>query len=433
MALLIRSRPGLAWLLVAVMTGVITPGYPLALHAAGLSKVQIAVFFAVNSLAAFAFSVLAVRHLGRTGRRGVLPALLLGSAGGLVLAATGASLPAIHLGGVLSMLFVAAMPVTVRAIQTGGLAASTDDAALSAQVRSLSVLGYVLGVALYGVAVALPGPLDPVLLGAAATVTAAVLTWSVGGPTGTGAPAPAQAGAAAPAPTPADGTGDEARTRADPARPRGAGGHAVALGLAAVGLALVLLKSADSLRLVYLPLHVVAGGHAESWVSALFVVTAVTELLVLRRVAMSVPSGRARHVLVVAALLAAASFAASAAWGDGAARGGAVALVVSQVGYAGFAALFQALGPVLLGRWLPSGLAGGVGVFGAVLQVGALVGVLAPLLVPGYGAAVFWLATVPCVVAAVLLVALRQLDEPARETATASAGGSPTSATGRGA
>ena len=122
--------------------------------------------------------------------------------------------------------------------------------------------------------------------------------------------------------------------------------------------------------------------------------------------------------------LAAASFATSAVWG------GLVALVLSQVVYAGFAALFQALGPVLLGRWLPSGLAGGVGVFGAVLQVGALVGVLVPLLVPGYGAAVFWVATLPCVVAGTLLAALGQARAPA--TADAPLGGSPTSATGRG-
>ncbi|WP_454041910.1 hypothetical protein [Cellulosimicrobium sp. Marseille-Q8652] len=422
MAVLSRSRLGQAWLLVAVTTGVITPGYPLALHAAGFTKAQIAVFFALNSVAAFVFSVVAVRQLRRASRRGVLPALLLGSAAGLVLAASGSDRATVHVGGVLSMLFVAAMPVTVRAIQTSGLAASTDDAALSARVRSLSVLGYVLGVALYGVAVALPGPLDPVLLGAAATASAAVLTWTVR------APGEAADHALKPAPGDRDpATRPDPTTRPDPVGRGGTGRRAVVLGLAVVGLALVLLKGADSLRLVYLPLHVVSGGHAGSWVSALLVVTAVTELVVLRRVATTVPGGSARPVLVVAALLAAASFAASATWG------GVVVLVLSQVVYAGFAALFQALGPVLLGRWLPSGLAGGVGVFGAVLQVGALVGVLAPLLVPGYGAAVFWLATVPCVVAALLLVALRQLDEPARETATAPSGGSPTSATGRGA
>lgn|GEM_PF-2369469 len=427
MALLTRSRLGGAWLLVAVMTGVITPGYPLALHAAGLSKGQIAVFFAANSLAAFAFSVLAVRRLDLAGRRGVLPALLVASAGGLVLAVGATHVVLVHLGGVLSMLFVAATPLLVRRIQAGGLAPA-DDAALSARVRSLSVVGYVLGVAAYGAASALPGPVDPVLLGAAATLAAAALAGRAG-------PATALDPGTAPS---GDGTtsgrdpasGRDATSGRDDAAPPGgapavgpAAGAALG-GLALVVAALVLLKSADSLRLVYLPLHVVADGHPQAWASVLFVVTAVVELLVLRRVATSVPGGRARPALVAAAGLAAASFVLSAAWG------GLVALVLSQVVYAGFAALFQALGPVLLGRRLPSGLAGGVGVFGAVLQVGALVGVLAPLLVPGYGAAVLWLATVPCVAAGALLVVLGRLPEPA--TADAPAGGSPTSATGRG-
>jgi len=426
-ALLTRSRLGGAWLLVAVMTGVITPGYPLALHAAGLSKGQIAVFFAANSLAAFAFSVLAVRRLDLAGRRGVLPALLVASAGGLVLAVGATHVVLVHLGGVLSMLFVAATPLLVRRIQAGGLAPA-DDAALSARVRSLSVVGYVLGVAAYGAASALPGPVDPVLLGAAATLAAAALAGRAG-------PATALDPGTAPS---GDGTtsgrdpasGRDATSGRDDAAPPGgapavgpAAGAALG-GLALVVAALVLLKSADSLRLVYLPLHVVADGHPQAWASVLFVVTAVVELLVLRRVATSVPGGRARPALVAAAGLAAASFVLSAAWG------GLVALVLSQVVYAGFAALFQALGPVLLGRRLPSGLAGGVGVFGAVLQVGALVGVLAPLLVPGYGAAVLWLATVPCVAAGALLVVLGRLPEPA--TADAPAGGSPTSATGRG-
>jgi len=432
-ALLTRSRLGGAWLLVAVMTGVITPGYPLALHAAGLSKGQIAVFFAANSLAAFAFSVLTVRRLDLAGRRGVLPALLVASAGGLVLAVGATHVVLVHLGGVLSMLFVAATPLLVRRIQAGGLAPA-DDAALSARVRSLSVVGYVLGVAAYGAASALPGPVDPVLLGAAATLAAAALA-------GRAEPATALDPGTAPS---GDGTtsGRDAASGRDPASGRdatsgrddaappggapavGPAAGAALGGLALVVAALVLLKSADSLRLVYLPLHVVADGHPQAWASVLFVVTAVVELLVLRRVATSVPGGRARPVLVAAAGLAAASFVLSAAWG------GLVALVLSQVVYAGFAALFQALGPVLLGRRLPSGLAGGVGVFGAVLQVGALVGVLAPLLVPGYGAAVLWLATVPCVAAGALLVVLGRLPEPA--TADAPAGGSPTSATGRG-
>ena len=413
MAVLIRSRLGAAWTLVAVMTGVITPGYPLALHAAGLTKAQIAVFFAVNSIAAFAYSVGAVRLLGRVRARVLLPALLIASAGGLAIAVSADGLVLVHAGGVLSMLFVAAMPVMVRAIQELGGGAHADDAALSAHVRSLSVLGYVLGVAGYGAATAVPG-LDPVLLGVASTLAAAALAALRG-----------TADAHAPGTPGARATDRAIRAEHDAGRQHVRGGRqTVVLGLGAVVLSLVLLKGADSLRLVYLPLHVVDGGHPEAWVSVLFVVTAVTELVVLRRVATSVPGERARQGLVLAAALAAASFATSAVWG------GLVALVLSQVVYAGFAALFQALGPVLLGRWLPSGLAAGVGVFGAVLQVGALVGVLVPLLVPGYGAAVFWVATLPCVVAGTLLAALGQARAPA--TADAPLGGSPTSATGRG-
>ncbi len=166
-----------------------------------------------------------------------------------------------------------------------------------------------------------------------------------------------------------------------------------------IGVALVvLLKAADSLRLVYLPLYVVASGWSPSLISVFFVLTAVIELVILPMIGRQVQSGSSTGVLALGSLLGAASFALTAMLGS------IAAVFVAQALFAVFTAVYQSLSPVVLGELLGDGLAGGTGLFAGLLQMGSLVGVVAPLAVSGYDRSLFWIAVGLCAVPALLLV-----------------------------
>ncbi|MCT2592950.1 hypothetical protein LHJ74_27895 [Streptomyces sp. N2-109] len=393
MALLLRSPLGACLLLVSAMTGVISVGYPLALNSAGFAKADIALFFVINSVIAFTLALSSSRPAAlRHAYRLLVPALLIGALG-VTLVCTGHSLPLVSLGGALSMAAAVSLPLILRQLQTSPAAAELSDSVLAARTRWIAVAGYITGVAGFAGSSSLTawwpgwipvGAAVPLLAGAAVlaavskrAVTAATLAGATAGRTSVGRP-------------PEDVAG---RLGARPA---------LLLGVAAI----VLLKAADSLRLVYLPLFVIASGWDERLNSLLFMATALVELAILPWLGRSGERHPAARLLALAALGGAVSFALTAAWASFG------SLLASQVIYAVFAAALQSLGMVVLAGLMRGGLPAGAGLFAGVMQLGSLVGILAPLTVSGYRPALFWIAVVFCAVSAIVLTLLSRLTSP---------------------
>ncbi|UED84426.1 MFS transporter [Streptomyces profundus] len=379
MALLLRSPLGLCLLFVSAMTGVISVGYPLALDSAGFAKGDIALFFVVNSLIAFTLALsssrpVALRHAPRL----LTPALLAGAVG-TALVSTGHALPLVCLGGALSMAGAVSLPLILRRLQTTPGAAGLSDAVLAARTRWIAVAGYVAGVAVFAGSSSLTewwsdwppvGAAVLLLLGAAVLATLDRRS----------APAPAP-------PAPAASAG------------RSGVGPALAVGV----LAIVLLKAADSLRLVYLPLFVVNSGWDPRLNSVLFMLTALVELAVLPWLGRAGERHPAARLLALAALAGALSFTLTAVWTS------LGSLLASQTIFAVFAAALQSLGMVVLAGLVRGGLPAGAGLFAGVMQLGSLVGILAPLTVSGYRPALFWIAVAFCVGSTLVLLLLNRL------------------------
>ncbi|WP_189781229.1 hypothetical protein [Streptomyces capitiformicae] len=380
MSRLLRSPYGLCLLFGSAMTGLISVGYPVALEAAGFSKGGIAVFFVVDSVTAFALALTASRPASlRRARPLLVVALLVGAVGvGLV---GGRSLPLVCLGGALSMAAAVTMPLIIRQIQTAPGTAALSDSVLAAGTRWIAVAGYLAGVAGFGVSASLTTrwphwtPVHaaiPLLLAAAALAAAG-----------------ARSAAVASRPSPVKGETEPP----PPATP----GLLLVAGVAAI----VLLKAADSIRLVYLPLFVVASGRDERLISVLFLATAAVELLVLPLLGRLGEHRPAPLLLGAAAVVGVLSFTVSAAFAS------LGSLLLSQLLYAPFTAALQALGPLLLGRLLAGGLPAGAGLFAALMQLGSLIGILTPLAVPGYRPGLFWIAAAFCATAAAVLLHAR--------------------------
>jgi len=273
------------------------------------------------------------------------------------------------------------MPLILRQIQTASRTTALSDPVLAAGTRWIAVAGYLAGVAGFGASTSLT-PLwpdwtpvhaaVPLLLAAAAVAAVGSRSDTVAAPT---IPAGGRPEVPVP-PTPA---------------------LLLAFGVASI----VLLKAADSLRLVYLPLFVVSSGRDERLISVLFLTTAVVELLVLPLLGRLGERRPAPLLLGAAAVVGVLSFTVSASFSS------LGSLLTSQLLYAPFTAALQALGPLLLGRLLAGGLPAGAGLFAALMQLGSLIGILAPLAVPGYSPGLFWIAAVFCTVAAAVLLRVR--------------------------
>ena len=385
MSRLFRSPYGLCLLFVSAMTGLISVGYPVALEAAGFAKGDIALFFVVDSVTAFALALLASRPAPLRHARPLLVVALVAGAGGVLLVG-GRRLPLVCLGGALSMAAAVTMPLILRQIQNAPKTAALSDSVLAAGTRWIAVAGYLAGVAGFGASASLtavwpdwtPVHLAVPLLVAAAAVAAVAAVADEGARSDTLGPQPAPAWS----------------------RP-GVSLTTPGLLLVAGVAAIVLLKAADSVRLVYLPLFVVATGRDERLISALFLATAAVELLVLPLLGRLGEHRSAPSLLGTAAVMGVLSFTMNAVFST------IGSLLMSQLLYAPFTAALQALGPVLLGRLLPGGLPVGAGFFAALMQLGSLMGILAPLTVPGYKPGLFWIAGVFCAVAAAVLLRMR--------------------------
>ncbi|GIF14369.1 hypothetical protein [Actinoplanes teichomyceticus] len=260
-------------------------------------------------------------------------------------------------------------------LAVAGAAAGGSAARTVAALRTVFVLGYLAGLGLFSLAAqgeASVGPaVGPIRVAVGVAVVAALVAHL---------PRPAPAGEPGPPP------GTDPAAAARPA-------------VLAAAAAVLLMRAADSLRLVYLPLYALGAGTPRPMISALFAVTVAVEVAVLAPVSAVGDRIGSRWTLLGVCGIGVLSFLTLIA------GGGYPGLVLSQALYAVFAAGFPSIGMVLLGETLRAGLGGGAGAYTALVQVGATAGVLTPLVVPGYTVAVFWIAVLFCLGAAVLLVA----------------------------
>ncbi|PTA47094.1 hypothetical protein C8054_06190 [Micromonospora sp. RP3T] len=250
------------------------------------------------------------------------------------------------------------------------------DARLVSGLRATFVTGYVIGLCLVPVASLADAQglhIDPLAVAGGFAVLIGVSAWFVRLPG-----------------SDRDAVTVEATTDAAPMRRR---------IVVVASLAVLMLIAADTLRLVYLPLHVVGDGIAPQWISVLFLACVLAELPILPLLGRLTDRHGSSKALIVICALGLTSF------GMLAAGGGIAFLVASQIVYAPFAAGVQSVAMVHLGGIVRGGLSAGAGLFAAIMQLGALTGVAAPLLVPGYSGWIFLLPAGFCAMA-LLMIAL---------------------------
>jgi MFS family permease len=369
-------------LLNAAFAGLMSVTLPLWLADRGHGKGGIAAFFLLTAATAAALNLLAGRR-PRNWARVVRTAAVVSVAGLAALS----YLPwswTVFPAGAATMAMSLVYPQYMAAAQQW--AGPASELRVVAHLRTRYVIGYVAGLGLFSAVSALDGYADVLRPINWALLIGAVIAL-LPRPTAPSSPARAD---------------DESAQR--PGEPEPAGEQRpgpARTGLWVLGCtvaAIVLLRAADSLRGVYLPLYVLHRGWPDQWVSALFAVTVVVEIAVLR------PLGRigGRHrdstVLTLVAVVGGVSFLLVVV------GGGRPVLLISQIVYAVFKAGFQAVGMTLLGRLLKTGAAGGASLYTAAVQVGSAAGVLAPLAVSGYSPAIFTIAAGFCAVSCLLLV-----------------------------
>ncbi len=370
-----RADSYLGLLLNAAFVGLSTVILPLRLDATGASKGFIAGFFVVSSVtAAAANATVGRRCLARGVRRADLVAMCALTTAGIFLLL----IPSPPWAELLAAGCVAAN--TVNYAQYISLLGLPSTGAGMSRVRKISVIGYVSGVGTFGALAAIglssQGQVA-VLLGLSLLCAGTALRLPIPGRLGMDI-ASLEAG-----PEP----GTWAPTRSRPTM----------MAIAGVICAVVLLRAADSLRNVYLPLFGIEAGLPKTLIGSLFAVTAVVELAVLSPIGHICDRVGARRALTAVAAIGALSCAVMFAAPQ------AVALIAAQIFYAVFTAGFQSIGLVLVGQLVLGDLGGGAAVYVSVVQIGSLLGILAPLAVPGYSAWIFLLAAGMCAVSALIL------------------------------
>ncbi|EOR71391.1 hypothetical protein TM51_07891 [Thermobifida fusca TM51] len=371
----------------AAFAGLSTVVLPLLLDQRGATKPEIVIFYVLFALAAMAASLLGGGWCRRHGRyrTGIALGATLGLAGTAFLAAPTpgwAIYPAacgIAVGSLIYPSFVALLDNGTR-----------SEARVMSLVRTVFIIGYIAGLGLASamfLAEQTLGPLFHPIYGGMA-LYGLILLISVTLPA-----------VAHPKPT----------TPEDPAaRGRKKEWWLVALAVAAV----FLLRGADNLRQVYLPLYALSAGIAESVIPSLFALTAFVEILVLVPLATAAERYGSVRTLVGVCVIGTLSFLLVAV---GTGYGG---LLTAQVLYAVFTAGFQSIAVVMLGQVTRAGVSGGIGAFVAIFHLGSVIGVTVPLVVPGYSAAIFWIGCGLCLLAAAAVVAVGgDLDPAHRETA----------------
>ncbi|GAA4955154.1 MFS transporter [Actinoplanes utahensis] len=368
----ISVRAGVA--LNATFYGQISVTLPLAISASGASKTQVAIFFAVSAVVAAGLNLIGGPALRRRGSPwwGASACGLIAAAGTLVVLAVAPS-PVMYLAGAAMMTMTLVFPHYITIIDGFRVAAP---ARLVGRMRRIFVIGFIAGLALASLGELVAGAVDgfqPLWIAAAIAVATGLIplfeTSLKAGPD------------TAPKPAPDRGAGR--------ARARGA--------VLPVVLAVLLLRGADSVRLVYLPLFVVGQGMSSTFVAVLFLASVVAEVPLLGPISALADRIGSRRTIVLVAGAGLASFALIVV------GSGIALLILSQLLYAVFAAGFQSIGMVLLSDVLDGGLGAGADVYTGMVQVGAVFGVVAPLLVPGYSAQIFLLGAGFCLISMLLL------------------------------
>jgi SET family sugar efflux transporter-like MFS transporter len=319
-----------------------------------------------------AYNTLLVPRIRRAGypRSALLATAALVPVGLLVVRSGAGSLPILLIGGALLLMLSTIVPQIF-----GRVAAQMDQGAQASAVtrlRLITVGGYIAGLLLYALTAA--AGLDPLLT----ALVMAVLTVA-------GATRPGFAGRALPR---ADGASEiDGRVHS--------GAFATALVLVA------LLKSADTLRGIYLPLYAVSSGLRAADVPPLFLTSALLEFAALPLLGRLSAARGSAVTLVVIALFGVGSFSLLLLATT------YPVLLLAQVLYAVVGVGFQSTGLVLLGRTSRGGVGAGASAYTAVTQVGTVLGAVLPLMVEGYSSGIFVIATVLVALAGMLAVALR--------------------------
>jgi len=169
----------------------------------------------------------------------------------------------------------------------------------------------------------------------------------------------------------------------------------------------LLMKAADSLRGVYLPIYAVSAGLPAYQIAATFIVTTVFEIAVLR---------------VLGHLSSRIGAPATIAWINGAAvvafvalstGPGFIGLLASQALYGVFAAGFQSIGLVLLAE-RTSSIGAGAGLYTAIVQFGGIAGLIAPTISNRFTPECFLVGAGFACIAAVVAILIRSRDRAAR-------------------
>jgi hypothetical protein len=372
------SSPSVLLLAASVFSGIMSVAVPVHLDASGLSKLAIVAFFIASALIVVGYSLGIVPRLARLGypaaplrvTTAVVPfgtLFILYGADHVVLLALGA---------------VMMLATTTSVPQVFGRVAALyeqDPGAVVFRLRRTMVLGYVLGLGVYSVASF--ARIEPLLVGSMFATISAILAWSPYFSRHVDLPRRNQEASAA------------VRTR-----PR-------ATALLAGAIAVVaMMKGVDTLRAMYLPLFATGAGVPNDAIAPLFIVTAVTEVVLLphlRRI--TGRFGEFRTLGVICAVATGAFVMLFAIRGYG-------TLLASQFIYAAFAAGLQSIGVVLLARVTGRDIGQGAAIFMTVMQSGSVLGVVLPLVVPGYQSGIFAIAAALCLVCTGVCLALRRVD-----------------------
>lgn len=362
-------------LLNAAFYGLISVALPITLVASGATKGQIAAFFAIGAVAAAGLNLLGGPALRRQGSPwwGVSVSGAIGAVASAVVWGAAPS-PLMYLAGAAIMTMALIFPHYVATTQRD---ATVSAARLVGRLRRVFVIGFICGLALASAGEFLRDQtsFEPMWLAIALAAGNASIPLFQRSVTRSTAPEP-------------DGDGNE------PGAVKGFG------AILAIAAAVLLLRAADSVRLVYLPLYAVNNGMSGTFVGALFFVSVVIEVPLLGPISSLADRIGSRRTLVLIAASGVLSFGLLTA------GSGYLTVIASQIVYAIFAAGFQVVGMVLLGQVLGGGLGAGADVYTSIFNIGAVVGVLAPLLVPGYSPLVFLVGGAMCFLSLAILALL---------------------------
>ncbi|MFE6385238.1 MFS transporter [Nocardiopsis dassonvillei] len=361
----------------ATFAGATTAAFPLLLLEFGYSKPAVAIFFCINPLIAVLYNLVGMRWVARAG----YPPMLLVIT--CLCVPTGTALMTLSGGNVFILYLGSALMVTTSTVLPqvfGRMAAATSGDTqdlLIAALRQLQVAGYITGLGAF----ALFGTInvDPTLGAAAISILAALIAMTV----------VKDARRLPDRNTPDASAASQIGTSAA-SSPSWTSGILIALIIVA------LLKSADAMRAVYLPLYTAMTGFTAADISLLLIIVAIIEFAVLPAVGRGGQRFGNYKMIALISVLGSISFlilmiSEERPW-----------IYASQVFFAMFAAGFQSIGLAMLARLLPGGAGQGAAVFQAVIQLGAILGVTLPLLLPGYSSSIFAVAFLACILAATL-------------------------------